>query len=88
MSSSKRMLTDFRSVARFSGMTIDYREDPKRGDMPETGIYVRAITRTDGWGHVDISRLDRPSLEAWLGSRPGLAIRVVLMLLGHVRTPS
>lgn len=64
--------------------------DVERMELPETGIYVRAIKPgvegDSGWGSHDIAHLDAPSLLAWLRSRGGrnqLAEDTVGALLGH-----
>jgi hypothetical protein len=60
--------------------------DPKRMDMPPTGIFVRAQTPDGYYGSYDISQLDAASLQRWLRSRGGendWAEAVVALLLGH-----
>jgi hypothetical protein len=59
--------------------------DPKRMDLPPTGIFVRA-KGPDGYGNFDIVQLDTDSLFRWLRSRGGenaWAESVVALLLGH-----
>lgn len=59
---------------------------PDRLDIIETGIYVRALNEDKKWESVDISHLDRDSLQSWLRSRGGenqWAENVVMILLGH-----
>lgn len=56
--------------------------DMRRMGRPETGIPVRARLG-EQWGSYDIAHLKRESLVAWLNSRPELALRTLLMLLGH-----
>lgn len=67
-------------------MEVDLKVDPKRLDLPESGIYVRAKDERDQWDSVDIVHLDKPSLKTWLRSRGGeneWAENCVLLLLGH-----
>jgi hypothetical protein len=64
---------------------MNYKVDPTRTGMGESGIYVRAL---DGerWVSVDIVDLDKESLLHWLRSRGGdnpWAEDVVGILLGH-----
>lgn len=58
--------------------------DPKRKDLPETGIFVRAKDG-DRWVSADIVHLDTDSLVSWLTSRDSInfPIQVVKALLGH-----
>jgi len=60
----------------------DYKVDPKRLKLPETGIYIRA-THEGKWGSHDLAHLDRASLIRWLERDPDLAERTVLALLRH-----
>ena len=61
--------------------------DPKRVDLPETGIYVRAQDDKGKWGAHDISHLDTESLRAWINSKKDkdyeFLTEVVLHILGH-----
>jgi hypothetical protein len=56
--------------------------DADRVDLPETGIYVRAMDAHGKLEPVDINHLTRTSLLEWLRSRPAFAEKVVLALLG------
>lgn len=56
-------------------------EDESRITIPETRIYVRALRADGKWGSVDIIRLKRESLLAWLETRDAKA--VLLVLFGH-----
>jgi len=49
----------------------------------DTGIYVRAFGPDGKPGSFDIAELDRQSVLDWLRTRPELAERTVLLLLGH-----
>jgi hypothetical protein len=63
----------------------ELKTDPKRIDLPETGIPVRA-KKGNGWVTSDIAHLDCESLVAWLRSRGEQNIwaeGVVMILLGH-----
>ncbi len=68
-------------------MTTTYKADPSRSSLPETGIPVRALQEDGHWDSVDISQLNRESLDAWLRSRNSIEwpIDVVMILLGHPR---
>lgn len=63
----------------------DMHVDPRRAHLPETGIYVRALSLDGTWGSEDIAHLHRDGLDAWLRSRPtpDWPISVVMVLLGH-----
>ena len=70
---------------------MDLCVDATRVNLPETGIYVRALTGNPQfgggvWGSHDIAHLTRESLLVWLRSRGGenaWAENVVGILLGH-----
>ena len=62
---------------------MNLQADPKRSDVPETGIYVRALNVEGKWDSIDISRLTADSLRHWLSSKPDLAEKVLLRLLGY-----
>lgn len=65
----------------------DYRVDPDRENLPETGVPIRAII-DDRWSTVDVVHLDKPSLKSWLrsrGEKNAWAEDFVFILLGHER---
>lgn len=72
-------------VTEIDDSTTALKADPKREGMPEAGIFVRAM-KGERWVSVDISHLERDSLDTWLRSRGGAnpwAESVVAILLGH-----
>ena len=60
----------------------EYRVDPRRRDVPETGIFIRA-KEGDAWGSHDLAHLDRDSVMRWLQRDDRMTRRVVLLLLGY-----
>jgi len=65
---------------------MELKADPKRQNIGETGIFVRAKNTDDKWAAVDIVSLDKESLLMWLRSRGGKnewAENTVGVLLGH-----
>lgn len=60
--------------------------DPTRTDLPETGIYVRALNVEGRWDNIDLAHLDKESVLEFLQSRGGdnqWAENTVGVLLGH-----
>lgn len=60
--------------------------DPKRTDMPESGIYIRAKDASGKWVSADITHLDKESVKEWLAAHnrdSRYAEDVVGILLGH-----